>query len=54
LKSLLKKRVVIKGEKVQDVGYRLFLLEAAESFGLKGFQAGNVEEYVEFSSGGRG
>lgn len=45
---MLKKRIVIKGEKVQDVGYRLFLLEAAESFGLKGFQARNVEDYVEF------
>lgn len=45
---MLKKRVVIKGERVQDIGYRLFLLEAAESFGLKGFQARNVEDYVEF------
>ena len=45
---MLKKKIVIKGEKVQDVGYRLFLLEAAESFGLKGFQARNVEDYVEF------
>jgi acylphosphatase len=45
---LTKRRVVIKGDKVQDVGYRLFLLEAAESFGLKGFQARNVENYVEF------
>lgn len=46
--KLLKKRIVIKGEKVQDVGYRLFLLEAAESFGLKGFQARNINDYVEF------
>jgi acylphosphatase len=45
---LLKKRVVIKGEKVQDVGYRLFPLEAAESLGLKGFQARSVEDYVGF------
>lgn len=45
---MLKKRIVIKGERVQDVGYRLFLLEAAESLGLKGFQARNVEDYVEF------
>ncbi|MBO3800226.1 MAG: acylphosphatase [Candidatus Brockarchaeota archaeon] len=45
---MAKKRVVIKGEKVQDVGYRLFLLEAAESIGLRGFQARNVEDYVEF------
>lgn len=48
LEELVKKKVVIKGEKVQDVGYRLFLLEAAESIGLKGFQARNVEDYVEF------
>ncbi|MGQ9597035.1 MAG: acylphosphatase [Thermoproteota archaeon] len=45
---MLKKKAMIKGEKVQDVGYRLFLLEAAESLGLKGFQARNVEDYVEF------
>jgi len=44
----MKRRVIIKGDKVQDVGYRLFLLEVAESFGLKGFQARNVENYVEF------
>jgi acylphosphatase len=44
----MKKRVIIRGDKVQDVGYRLFLLEVAESFGLKGFQARNVENYVEF------
>jgi len=43
---LVKKKVTIRGEKVQDV--RLFLLEAAESIGLKGFQARNVENYVEF------
>ncbi|TDA42168.1 MAG: acylphosphatase, partial [Thermoproteota archaeon] len=29
----MKKRIVIKGERVQDVGYRLFLLEAAEQLG---------------------
>ncbi|MEM2608209.1 MAG: acylphosphatase [candidate division WOR-3 bacterium] len=44
----MKKKIVIKGDKVQDVGYRLFLLDAAEDFGLKGFQARNVEDYVEF------
>lgn len=48
MEELAKKRVVIKGEKVQDVGYRLFLLEAAESIGLKGFQARNVGNDVEF------
>lgn len=45
---LLKKRITVRGEKVQDVGYRLFLLEIAESIGLKGFQARNMEDYVEF------
>ncbi|MGC8832345.1 MAG: acylphosphatase, partial [Thermoproteota archaeon] len=45
---MTKKKVIIKGEMVQDVGYRLFLLEAAESMGLRGFQARNVEDYVEF------
>jgi len=44
----VKKKIVIKGDRVQDVGYRLFLLDAAEDFGLKGFQARNVENYVEF------
>lgn len=48
MKKLAKKKVVVKGEMVQDVGYRLFLLEAAESIGLRGFQARNVEDYVEF------
>jgi acylphosphatase len=43
----MKKRIVIKGERVQDVGYRLFLLEAAEQLGLVGFQAKNMEDYVE-------
>jgi len=45
---LVKKKLIVKGEKVQDVGYRLFLLEAAESMGLKGFYARNVGDYVEF------
>ncbi|MGB9717750.1 MAG: acylphosphatase [Thermoproteota archaeon] len=49
---MLKRRIVIRGERVQDVGYRLFLLEAAESLGLKGFQARNVNDYVEFLAEG--
>ncbi|MBO3798346.1 MAG: acylphosphatase [Thermoproteota archaeon] len=44
----MKKKIVIKGDRVQDVGYRLFLLDAAEDLGLKGFQARNVKDYVEF------
>ena len=43
----MKRKIIVKGEKVQDVGYRLFLLEAAEQLGLTGFQARNVENYVE-------
>lgn len=44
----MKKKLIIKGEKVQDVGYRLFLLDVAEELGLKGFQARNIKDYVEF------
>ncbi|MGB9718560.1 MAG: acylphosphatase [Thermoproteota archaeon] len=44
----MKKKIAIKGDKVQDVDYRLFLLDAAEDLGLKGFQARNVKDYVEF------
>ncbi len=39
---------MIKGDRVQDAGYRLFLLDAAEDLGLKGFQARNIKDYVEF------
>ncbi len=43
----MKKRVVIEGDRVQDVGYRLYLLNVAEDFGLKGFQAKNIGKNVE-------
>ena len=43
----MKRRIVIKGDRVQDVGYRLFLLGMAEELGLKGFQARNVGKHVE-------
>ncbi len=43
----MKRRIVIKGEKVQDVGYRLFLLELTEQLGLRGFQAKNIGNHVE-------
>ncbi len=43
----MKRRIIIRGDRVQDVGYRLFLLEAAEQLGLKGFQARNVGKHVE-------
>lgn len=44
---MAKRRLVVKGERVQDIGYRLFLLKAAESLGLRGFWAENIEDYVE-------
>jgi len=43
----MKKKVVVEGERVQDVGYRLYLLNVAEDYGLKGFQARNVGRDVE-------
>ncbi len=43
----MKKRLVIKGPKIQDVGYRLFLFEIAESNALTGFQARNISEGIE-------
>ncbi len=36
------KRVLIKGPRVQDVGYRLFLLNEAERLRISCFQADNV------------
>jgi len=38
----VKVKITIKGRRVQDVGYRLFLLSKAHS--LKGFEASNVGE----------
>ena len=40
--SAVKAKITIKGKKVQDVGYRLFLLSRAHK--LKGFEAANVGE----------
>jgi len=42
---MVKLRIVIRGPKVQDVGYRLFLLSGAG--GLQGFEAHNVGEDLE-------
>ncbi len=44
----MKKKLTIEGERVQEVGYRLFLFDVAESCGLKGFFARNIGENVEF------
>lgn len=38
---------MIKGPRVHDVGYRLFLLEIAESSSLISFQARNIEDGIE-------
>lgn len=38
----MKKKIVIKGDRVQNVGYRLFLLEQADSLFIEGFDARNV------------
>jgi len=38
----VKTKIIIKGKRVQDVGYRLFLLSRARS--LKGFEASNIGE----------
>ena len=38
----MKAKITIRGKRVQDVGYRLFLLSKAHS--LKGFEASNVGE----------
>ncbi len=43
----MKRRILIKGDRVRDVGYRLFLLEVAEQLGLRGFQARNIGDHVE-------
>jgi acylphosphatase len=38
----VKAKITIRGKRVQDVGYRLFLLSRAHS--LKGFEASNLGE----------
>ncbi|MDW8035255.1 MAG: acylphosphatase [Candidatus Korarchaeum sp.] len=38
----MKRKLLIKGERVQDIGYRAFLLNLASDHGLIGFQARNV------------
>ncbi len=38
----MKRRLLIEGEKVQDIGYRMFLLNLASEHDLAGFQARNI------------
>jgi len=40
---MVKGKVTIKGPRVPDIGYRLFLLNVASDIGLTGFQARNVD-----------
>jgi len=41
---MLKKKIQIKGGKVHNVGYRLFLMNSADDFGIENFDAKNVKE----------
>ena len=46
----MKAKIIIKGKRVQDVGYRLFLLSKAHN--LKGFEASNIgEDLIVFLEG---
>ncbi len=38
----MKRRLPIRGGRVQDIGYRMFLLNLASEHDLVGFQARNV------------
>jgi len=38
----MKRRLLIEGERVQDIGYRMFLLNLASEHNLTGFQARNI------------
>ncbi len=42
----MKRRLIIEGERVQDIGYRMFLLNLASEHDLTGFQARNVGKNV--------
>ncbi|MEA2052442.1 MAG: acylphosphatase [Euryarchaeota archaeon] len=48
----MKRRLVIKGDVVHDIGFRLFLYEHAEVLDITEFQARNVERAVEVLVGG--
>ena len=40
----VKKKILIKGEKVHDVGYRLLLTNLADDLGIENFNAKNIKE----------
>ncbi len=48
----MKRRLVIKGDVVHDIGFRLFLYEHAEVLDITEFQVRNVERAVEVLVGG--
>lgn len=39
-----KKKILIKGDKVHDIGYRLFLMNIADGIGIENFDAENLKE----------
>jgi len=41
-RGAMKRRLLIKGERVQDIGYRMFLLNLASEHNMTGFQARNI------------
>jgi acylphosphatase len=47
-----RRRIVIKGKAVQDIGYLLFLYEHAEEVDIIKFRARNIEEGMEILVGG--
>ena len=47
-----RRRIVIRGKAVQDIGYRLFLYEHAEEVDIIEFRARNIEEGMEILVGG--
>lgn len=44
----VKKKIIIKGPKVVDVGYRFFLYEEAARRGIPNFDARNIENKAKF------
>jgi acylphosphatase len=48
----MKRRLIIKGDVVHDIGFRLFLYEHAEALDITEFQARNIERAVEVLVGG--
>lgn len=41
---MVKKKILIKGRKVHDVGYRLFLMNLADDIGIENFDAKNIKK----------